>query len=717
MSYMKKITNILVSLFGIILIAGCGQNTHIRNTISLNGNWQIADGDKDLIPSSFDRTITVPGLVTLATPAFINPAPPLPDRKTIDNNTELFYHQKDSLRETYWYRRTVNISQDISEIALLKVGKAMFGTRVFLNGTYIGEHLPCFTPGYFDLKKAIHKGDNDLVIAVGASRSSIPSDMPDGFDYEKVRYISGIFDNVDLILSGTPYVQNVQVAPDIEKKSARIQTKIFSGDKATSSRVAFVIRETSTGKIAGSFTTGKLDFGVGGDNTIDINIPIENCSLWTPEKPFLYTLEVSTVADSYKTRFGMRELHFDPLTHQPVLNGKPYFLRGTNITLYRFFEDPLCDSLPWNYDWVRRMHKKFKNDMYWNSYRNCIGFPPEEWYNIADEEGFMIQDEFPIWYGGPSWNKWIKKINSDELATEYREWMQERWNHPSVIIWDANNETLLTEPSIDSAIAKVRPLDLSGRSWDNSYSTNRYPGDIFESHPYHFSDPNFKFRDIAKASIIPEGNSMKNPGTNPVIINEYGWLWLNRDGSTTTLTEKLYENLLGKESTPETRWETYAKYTAAETEFWRCHRNAAGVLHFTALGYARSNGQTCDNWIDLANLTWEPNFLKYMHDAFSPIGLMVDFWDDNIALGSARDIPVIAINDLEEEWKGTVMFRILESDKVVLEKSREITIGPFGKTNCSFTTGKDLKEGKYTIEVSLVNTPFGTVRSVRNFRI
>ena len=101
---------------------------------------------------------------------------------------------------------------------------------------------------------------------------------------------------------------------------------------------------------------------------------------------------------------------------------------------------------------------------------------------------------------------------------------------------------------------------------------------------------------------------MKNPGTNPVIINEYGWLWLNRDGSTTTLTKKLYENLLGKESTPEARWETYAKYTAAETEFWRCHRNAAGVLHFTALGYARTNGQTCDNWIDLANLTWEPQF-------------------------------------------------------------------------------------------------------------
>lgn len=714
---MKKITSLLVLSLCIILAGGCGKSTTGRDTMSLNGTWQITDGGKDAIPSVFDHTITVPGLVTLAKPAFINPAPPLPDRQAIDNNPELFYHQKDSLRETYWYRRTFKVDQTIPEIALLKVGKAMFGTRVFLNGTFIGEHLPCFTPGYFDLKKAIHSGENELIIAVGASRSSVPSDMPDGFDYEKIRYISGIFDNVDLILSGTPYIQNVQVAPDIENRTARIKVGIYSGDNVSSSKVAFLIRETATAKVVGAFTTGKLDFGVGSDNTIDIKIPIERCTLWTPETPYLYTLEVVTNADSYTTRFGMRELRFDPVTHQAMLNGKPYFLRGTNITLYRFFEDPLCDSLPWNYEWVRTMHKKFKTDMYWNSFRNCIGFPPEEWYNIADEEGFMIQDEFPIWYGGPSWNKWTKKINSDELATEYREWMEERWNHPSVVVWDANNETLLTEPSIDSAIARVRPLDLSGRSWDNSYSPNRKPGDIYESHPYHFSDPDFKLKDIAKESIIPEGNPVKNPGTNPVIINEYGWLWLNRDGSPTTLTKKLYENLLGKQSTPEARWELYAKYTAAETEFWRCHRKAAGVLHFTSLGYARANGQTCDNWIDLHNLTWEPHFLKYMRDAFSPIGLMVDFWDDSIKKGTETPVPVIVINDLEKEWSGTVRFRILKNDEPVLEKTQEITIGSYGQNNCTFSIGKDLKEGSYTIEVSLENTPFGNVKSIRNFKI
>jgi hypothetical protein len=268
---MRKSTYLLVLLLCAIWLAGFENNTAVRNTISLNGTWQIADGGKETIPSKFDRTIIVPGLVTLAKPAFISPAPTINDRVTNEYKLELFFHQKDSLRDTYWYHRTFNITQNIPDIALLKVGKAMFGTRVYLNGTYIGEHLPCFTPGYFDLKKAIREGENDLVIAVGASRSSIPSVMPDGFDYEKVRYISGIFDNVDLILSGTPYIQNVQVAPEIEKNSVRIQTRILSGDKPTSSKIAFLIRETATGKVVGAFTTGKLDFGVGSDNIVDIN--------------------------------------------------------------------------------------------------------------------------------------------------------------------------------------------------------------------------------------------------------------------------------------------------------------------------------------------------------------------------------------------------------------------------------------------------------------
>lgn len=713
---MKKIILCSSVAFCVLLYSGCTAKVGDRQTVSLNGTWQLAEGKKDIMPPVYNHTVPVPGLVTLAQPSIDKVAPPVPDRYS-DRNPNNYYPQQDSIRDAYWYRRTVNIADDSPDVVLLKVGKAMFGTRVYVNGTFAGEHLPSFTPGYFNLRGYLKKGDNELVIAIGSCRNSLPDDVPDGFDYEKVRYISGIYDNVELILSSSPFIRNVQVAPDIKNNSAKIKATILNSGAEVASKVKFIIKEYKTGTIAGEFETEKTVFAGESEKQIDVTIPVSGCTLWSPENPFLYTLEVYTNADSYKTRFGMRELRFNPETNMAELNGKPYFLRGTNITLYRFFEDPQCGNLPWNYQWVRVMHQKFREDMFWNSYRNCIGFPPEEWYNIADEEGFMIQDEFPIWYGAPGWNKWTKKLDAGKLAAEYREWMEERWNHPSVVIWDASNENLLTEPSVDSAIAMVRNLDMSGRSWDNSYTTSREPGDIFESHPYHFSNPEFRLKDIAKASIIPEGNNSRNPLTNPVIINEYGWLWLNRDSKPTTLTAKLYENLLGKNSTPEQRWELYAKYTAAETEFWRCHRKAAGVLHFTALGYDRPDGQTCDHWADVANLVWEPNFYKYVRASFAPVGVMIDFWDETVKKGVKIPVPVIAINDLEKAWSGMVVMRLKLDDKVVQEKNLSILVPSFGKSKFGFSLEPVRTSGSYTLEIMLTGTPAGNISSIRHFKI
>ena len=65
------------------------QSTSLRNTISLNGNWQIAEGTKDVIPKEFNHTVQVPGLVSLATPLFKESAPS---------------------REAFWYRRTFAIA-------------------------------------------------------------------------------------------------------------------------------------------------------------------------------------------------------------------------------------------------------------------------------------------------------------------------------------------------------------------------------------------------------------------------------------------------------------------------------------------------------------------------------------------------------------------------------------------------------------------------------
>jgi hypothetical protein len=212
----------------------------------------------------------------------------------------------------------------------------------------------------------------------------------------------------------------------------------------------------------------------------------------------------------------MREFKFDPVTRHARLNGQPYFLRGTNFTLYRFFEDEDCKLLPWTDDWVRLLHQRVK-EMRWNSIRYCIGFPPEAWYEIADELGLLIQDEFPLWR--------LSDVNHGQLETEYGEWMRERWNHPSVVIWDAQNETIT--PETGTAISAVRGLDLSGRPWDNGWSPT--PGArvirsnsisiIFRRGVPLTASPS----PISPApKRVPRSNEHKaNDGRHAVIINEY----------------------------------------------------------------------------------------------------------------------------------------------------------------------------------------------------
>ena len=55
------------------------------------------------------------------------------------------------------------------------------------------------------------------------------------------------------------------------------------------------------------------------------------------------------------------------------------------------------------------------------------------------------------------------------MIAEYSEWMRDNWNHPSVAIWDATNESWLLQFS-STIIPKVRGLDLSNHPWEDSYN-------------------------------------------------------------------------------------------------------------------------------------------------------------------------------------------------------------------------------------------------------
>ena len=347
---MKRCIRALVFLVVITLASQTGfaatKPLPPRHVVNLDGTWEIEQGGMDAMPQAFSHTIVVPGLVDMAQPAFAEVG------------------KKSELREAFWYRRTFKLDGPVPAVAILKIHKAQYGTKVFLNGQSVGEHLPCFTPALLDAKPYL-KGDgqsNELVVRLGANRESLPADMPTGWDFEKYLFIPGIYDSVELILTGAPYVVNVQTVPDVPGKALRVVAEVQAGPEACDLTTRMEVCEATSGKAVGSAKATPVHLASGQLTKVDVTIPIQDCRFWTPDDPFLYELKIGTGSDAARVRFGMRSFTFDPATKRAMLNGKPYFMRGTNVTCYRFFEDAQRGDLPWQPDWVRRLHQKYKSD-------------------------------------------------------------------------------------------------------------------------------------------------------------------------------------------------------------------------------------------------------------------------------------------------------------------------------------------------------------------
>jgi beta-galactosidase len=718
----------LLALFVIVAIAGCSNPNINRTVISLNGIWDITRTDTlTVLPHQYTGKVQVPGLVDMADTCLESFDKIFTDTTHIVKNKSIYYNNS-----KYWYRRAFSVPANYGDIAYLKINKAQYHTWVYVNGNLAGENLYSFTPALINIKQFLNKGgkENELVIAVG-SRNNLPDTVINGCDYEKVFFIPGIYDDVKLILSGIPNIINVQTVPEINENKLRVVAEI-GVKQGTPFRLSYKIQESVSRKTVAEGKIGQLIMRDKDKVTSDFRIDIPGARLWTPEDPFLYELELSTGADNYHTLFGMRSFKVSEDSAVVLLNGKPYYMRGTNVCINRFFEDSAKAELPWDRKWVIKLHQAFKA-MHGNSIRYCIGFPPELWYEVADSLGFLIQDEYPIW-GFDQENR-PSQITSRQLAKEYETWMRERWNHPCVVIWDAQNET--RSDTIALSINKVRMLDLSGRPWDNGWSAPASVSDVSEAHPYLFyplydklrknvkqgiTERGSLFKDLLAAPRVPAGgppDRKEKSFPNPVIINEYAWAWINRDGSPTTLTDDIYTRLFPEADTPEKRLELYARILGMKTEFWRSQRNAAGVLEFCGLGYSRPfppRGQTSDHLKDVRNVVLDPFFVKYVRPAFNPVGIMVGFWDEKIQPGTEISFPVSIINDTYETWKGRIQISLDYNSKSINEQFIECEIKPLGKKVHNITMQLPSVAGKYTLsgEITYNNE---VVRSIREFSI
>lgn len=694
-----------------------------RDVVSLNGQWQVEESvDSAGPPRIYRHAAPVPGLTHSALPAFAD-VDQFQSRELLSNlvrNGSFAQADYDRLgskkgishqqRNYFWYRRTFT-APNARAVALLKIGKAQFGTVVYLNGVRVGEHDPCFTAAYFDVSSTIHwAAVNELVVRIGAHPNVLPANVSEGTDFEKNRWTPGIYDDVSLLAGDNPFINVVQAAPQITQGDVLVQTELHNfSDHPISTTLKQQVFTRQSRTAASSTVIMEVQVSAGATLLVKQTVPIPSAHLWSPEDPFLYTLETATSGDSTSTRFGMREFRFDTATRRAYLNGRPYFLRGSNITLHRFFEDPQVGTLPWDEHWLHRLLVDLPKQLHWNSFRFCIGPVPDRWLEIADENGLLIENEYFVWVGH-NWGGYQPSYDPQEMIGEYREWMRDNWNHPSVALWDATNESWLPDFS-EKVIPAIRGLDLSNRPWENSYNPPAGGDDPVEDHQYLFysaaedtpaqlaASPAFQITDLEAMMGPAPGSATMHTG-HANLLNEYGWLWLNRDGSPTLLTTKLYPKLMkGRTDTADSRFAMQAYLLGGETEYWRATRYYAGVLHFVFLTASDPRAFTSDHFLDVKNLTLEPHFERAMEEAFNPLGVYLNFWQPKLPGGEMRDYTVSLVNDEDRLRSGELRLTFRDANgQEAGSENHAFTLLPLGTQTYSFVLRTPSKRGAYTLE-------------------
>jgi beta-galactosidase len=640
--------------------------------LSLNGDWLLAPGSASAPPESWPSTVPVPALVDAAVPSYDWAA-----------------------AEYHWYRCVFTLSEPERSyaFALLRIEQAMFGTKVWLNGELLGEDIACYTSKEYDATAAIRReGPNELLVRVGR-RDQLPPESAVGRDQERTSFIPGIWGDVMLVFSGNPRVSLVQVIPYIGSSIAEVRVTLENrASEARRVRAVSTIVEHRSRKKASSPKELVKSVPAGGQTVLKFMHKIRAVKLWSPETPFLYDHLVSLHADGEpldeaRTRFGMREFRVRGSAF--YLNGKRIFLRGGNIALHRFFSDRERGTLPWNADWIRKALIDIPKRSNFNFFRNHIGQMYNRWYDIADEGGMLLQNE---------WQFWPVSGTKEQIRKEFTRWLQDNWNHPSIIIWDPLNESSdeTVQREIVPAMKKLDPT----RPWESV--------DFLEEHPYIYSlGPVLIDRKFGFTRSLKEIERSRRP----TMLNEFLWWWLDKEGKPTSLTQDVAQRWLGMHATPAELLEHQSFLARELVELFR----RMEVDAIQPFAYLTCNEGPTSHWFlgNIAELRPKP-VLDALREAFAPFGVSIELWDRHFYAGERRNVQVYLFNDPPERSTGVLRFGIRRlKGGWLLKKVMKKSVSASSTKKIRATISFPLKPGEYEVCAELVEKGRVIARSMK----
>ena len=358
-----------------------------------------------------------------------------------------------------WYHKHFTVPENMTGKQVLVHFEAIMGKQwVYVNGRLVKEHLGGYLPVTIDLSAEGVKAGDSCLIAVKADNSD-DKNYPPGKKQTQLdfAYHGGMYRDVWLIgksaIAITDAIERGQVAgggvfihyANISEKKADVFIDVEIGKegrregvKEGSRNVTLVARiKDAEGRLIKILRKSRA---VAKCSMFNVQCSINNPHLWSPESPYLYTVELQ-VLDGKKSldggivRMGIRKAEFQGKDGF-WLNGKPYhqLVGGNRHQDFAYVGNALPNSQQW------RDAKRLKNAGM--TIIRAAHYPQDpSFMDACDELGiFMIVPT-------PGWQYWNKDPQWGEMVHQNtRDIIRRDRNHPCVLMWEPIlNETRYPE--------------------------------------------------------------------------------------------------------------------------------------------------------------------------------------------------------------------------------------------------------------------------------
>ena len=379
-----------------------------------------------------------------------------------------------------WYLREIDAPEASGQRTVLQFERVPFYCAAFVNGRQAGEHRGGFTPMEFDLTPALVGGRNRLAIYVMDATAAIQGNRAvhqlGVMQPDRLRYTGGILGRAWLETRPAVHLEDVFIETSTRRKHIGVECELHNaGSSPEKLNLRLAVRDWRTGQPADvTLPEQSVELAPGEKRTVELVAPWASPRLWSPERPDLYVLRAESATESahdiVEQRFGFREFWIEG--GQFVLNGTPIRLRGESA-----FRNHSNVPISLNRAWLRTAMRAWKEAFGVNAFRLHASIASQPVLEVADEEGLLLIHQSSIWsaMGGHYYRGGEEFL--ENTRQEFEEWVRRDRNHPSVVIWDVENEQLRGSKRheyarwvmpLDQFVRKfdtTRPIEHSGAGW------------------------------------------------------------------------------------------------------------------------------------------------------------------------------------------------------------------------------------------------------------